>query len=214
MTDQRLRELERRFRETGTPEAEEAWFRERVRAGELVADQVRLGAYCGYRPALLLASSVSPWDRERPHDLSSIHDWLEQAVQVLDTPLPFAWTGLCLLHRSRPAYGSPFVDRCLSTLTDYCRRPSAENTSRVKAATAPACLPAEKVFRNSAWLARPEPAEAMNAVRWVYQQGIQLDRFTPATAAGAVYAVAQAWALGDHESALAAAEAGLGLGNA
>lgn len=149
-----------------------------------------------------------------PHDLSSIHDWLEQAVQVLDTPLPFAWTGLCLLHRSRPAYGSPFVDRCLSTLTDYCRRPSAENTSRVKAATAPACLPAEKVFRNSAWLARPEPAEAMNAVRWVYQQGIQLDRFTPATAAGAVYAVAQAWALGDHESALAAAEAGLGLGNA
>lgn len=53
VSDARLRELERRWRETGAPEDEAAWLSERLRAGEVSAEQVELWAYCG-RPGAAL----------------------------------------------------------------------------------------------------------------------------------------------------------------
>tara|TARA_R110002072_G_scaffold140386_2_gene284620 strand:+ start:207 stop:338 length:132 start_codon:yes stop_codon:yes gene_type:complete len=40
VSDADLRELERRFRETGSVEEEAAWLQERVRAGELTQEHV------------------------------------------------------------------------------------------------------------------------------------------------------------------------------
>lgn len=47
MSDESMRELERRWKQTGLPVDEEDWLRERVRAGELSPAQVELMRYCG-----------------------------------------------------------------------------------------------------------------------------------------------------------------------
>jgi hypothetical protein len=51
VSDERLRQLERRFRETGTDEDGAAWLGARLRAGELSEDQLRLAAHLGHGPA-------------------------------------------------------------------------------------------------------------------------------------------------------------------
>ena len=51
VSDADLRELERRFRETGSVENEAAWLLERVRAGELTQDRFDLAGYCGSEAA-------------------------------------------------------------------------------------------------------------------------------------------------------------------
>lgn len=60
MSDARLREAERRWRESGAAEDEAAWLRERVRAGELGDDRLRLAAYVGHRPSVLALGAVPP----------------------------------------------------------------------------------------------------------------------------------------------------------
>lgn len=55
MTDDRLRALERRFRETGSVEDEAAWLRGRVRAGELEQELLLLAAWCGSKGARWVA---------------------------------------------------------------------------------------------------------------------------------------------------------------
>lgn len=51
MSDERLRELERRHREEGTVEAEAAWLVARLRAGDVARDDVALDAYLRHAPA-------------------------------------------------------------------------------------------------------------------------------------------------------------------
>ena len=51
MSDQKLRELERRWRETGSVEDEAAYLRERVRVGDLTQERLELAAYCGNQGA-------------------------------------------------------------------------------------------------------------------------------------------------------------------
>jgi hypothetical protein len=53
VTDARLRELERRWRETGTVEDEAAWLRARVQAGELEQSKLELAGLCGCKAACL-----------------------------------------------------------------------------------------------------------------------------------------------------------------
>lgn len=48
MRDQRQRELERRYREAGTLEAEEAWLHERLRAGAVDRDRLAFAAFLGH----------------------------------------------------------------------------------------------------------------------------------------------------------------------
>lgn len=52
MSDCRLRELERRWRETGSVEDEAAYLRERVRVGNLTEEKLELAAYCGHEGAM------------------------------------------------------------------------------------------------------------------------------------------------------------------
>ncbi|MCA9630804.1 MAG: hypothetical protein KC766_24210 [Myxococcales bacterium] len=51
MTDSQLRELERRFRASGSAEDEAAWLRARVQAGELERSSLELAAYLGSEAA-------------------------------------------------------------------------------------------------------------------------------------------------------------------
>lgn len=60
MTDDRLRELERRWKETGSVEDEAAWLSERVRAGYVTHDQVLVAAYLGLPPARLALGADAP----------------------------------------------------------------------------------------------------------------------------------------------------------
>jgi len=60
VSDADLRELERRFRETGSVEDEAAWLRERVRVGQLDETRVQLAAHCGLAAALLATESPMP----------------------------------------------------------------------------------------------------------------------------------------------------------
>ena len=54
MTDSHLRELERRFRASGSAEDEAAWLRARVQAGELAEHHLALAAYLGSPAAELV----------------------------------------------------------------------------------------------------------------------------------------------------------------
>lgn len=47
MSDERLRELERRWKQSGTAEAEAEFLQGRIRAGELPRERLPLAAYCG-----------------------------------------------------------------------------------------------------------------------------------------------------------------------
>jgi hypothetical protein len=68
MSDQRLRDLERRWRETGTVEDEAAYLLERVRAGDLSRERLEIAAYLGHEGA---AMALAPtriellWDGQR-----------------------------------------------------------------------------------------------------------------------------------------------------
>ena len=65
MSDQKLRELERHWRETGSVEDEAAYLRERVRVGDLTQERLELAAYCGHEGAMIclgLPSLESPCD--------------------------------------------------------------------------------------------------------------------------------------------------------
>lgn len=72
MSDQRLRELERRWRETGVASDEATLLRERVRVGDLDEDRLRLAAYCGSQGAIeaLEGRALTPPLSDWPGQLS------------------------------------------------------------------------------------------------------------------------------------------------
>ena len=59
MADDRLRELERRWKESGAVDDEAAWLLERVRVGGLEAERLQLAAYCGHAGARVALGSAS-----------------------------------------------------------------------------------------------------------------------------------------------------------
>lgn len=79
MSDQRLRELERRVAE-GDGAAEAPLLAERVRAGTLAPDRLRLAAYLGHPPAREALGDEAPVLREDPDSwIRGLADWGPQA---------------------------------------------------------------------------------------------------------------------------------------
>jgi hypothetical protein len=74
MTDKRIRDLERHWKETEAPQAEAAYLMERLRAGHISAETVELAAYCGNRSA----RAALPEAARAPHDLREWVDGLER----------------------------------------------------------------------------------------------------------------------------------------
>lgn len=58
MNDVRVRDLERKWRRTGSPADEADWLRARVRADQLPQGKVELGARLGHPPCVLLCPDV------------------------------------------------------------------------------------------------------------------------------------------------------------
>ncbi len=54
MSDERLREVERRAREPGTPDDQAAWLVERLRMGRLTRRRLEAAAHCGHEGARLV----------------------------------------------------------------------------------------------------------------------------------------------------------------
>ncbi len=67
MTDKRLRELERRWRETGSVEDQAACLRARVQSGELRKDRLELAAYCGVLAAKAVGTGATAPDELGRH---------------------------------------------------------------------------------------------------------------------------------------------------
>lgn len=72
MSDEALREHERRFRALGRVEDEAAWLRARVQVGDLSEQQVRLAAHVGHQAAAIV---FGPESKEGPEALDR---WLRQ----------------------------------------------------------------------------------------------------------------------------------------
>lgn len=147
MSDERLRELERRHREEGTVEAEAAWLVARLRAGDVAWDDVALDAYLGHAPAqVALVEPVrpvrfegedarfrapAPWGELPIDDRFSI--WLRG----------FAAWGPELLARALLAHAhalldettgrSPVVRLAVEAVNAWCRAPDAGTTDAVTA---------------------------------------------------------------------------------
>lgn len=60
MSDFRLRDLERRWRSTGSIEDEAEYLRECVRTGHLAQEMLELAAYCGHAASLRLCGGAPP----------------------------------------------------------------------------------------------------------------------------------------------------------
>lgn len=86
MSDARVRELERRWRETGAVDDEAAFLMERVRVGDLPKEGLELAAYCGHEASQAVTSSRGPSE-----DTSSRPSWLEEMVRGLQTWGKTAW---------------------------------------------------------------------------------------------------------------------------
>jgi len=61
VSDGTLRELERKFRETGSVEDEAAWLRARVQTGDLEQERLEFAAQCGHAAALAALPTSSAW---------------------------------------------------------------------------------------------------------------------------------------------------------
>lgn len=77
MSDERLRQLERTWRETGAVEDEAAWLRERVRVGDLDLEGLELAAYCGRPAARMIIDDSSS---KPPREPLEIQAWVEGVV--------------------------------------------------------------------------------------------------------------------------------------
>lgn len=60
MSDERLRELERHWKETGAVEDHAAYLLERLRVGDLEQEKLELAAYCGHEGAVAALGTQAP----------------------------------------------------------------------------------------------------------------------------------------------------------
>lgn len=91
MSDARLRELERRWLESGSLEDQAAWLNARVAAGELARERLELAARCGHEGALQALSG--PW-RNRA---TRFHAELRRAAEQLLDPRREQFASGCAL---------------------------------------------------------------------------------------------------------------------
>lgn len=83
MSDSYLRELERRWRESGAAIDEAAYLAERVRAGDLDRDKLDLAAYLGHEPAKQALNWESYPEPELMDWITGIVEYGESAVDAL-----------------------------------------------------------------------------------------------------------------------------------
>jgi hypothetical protein len=85
MSDTKLRDLERRWKETGTEDDEAAYLLERLRVGDLTRERLELAVCLGYQPAIR-ALNVTPAHPLRvsrdAHWGHAFRDWPDAASRI------------------------------------------------------------------------------------------------------------------------------------
>lgn len=131
MSDTKLRDLERRWKETGAVEDEAAYLLERVRVGELTRERLELAAYCGHEAACTLATVQSESDLMQW--VVGLHRWgiealVRAAIAAYRVQL---WRGIAVHYSPRrpstasPSSGTP------STSSRADRAAAAKNCAEV-----------------------------------------------------------------------------------
>ncbi|MCA8925475.1 MAG: hypothetical protein KDD82_26950 [Planctomycetes bacterium] len=141
MTDARIRELERRWAETGAPEDESALVRARVQAGVVAREALALAAYCGSGVALELGAA--PADPAGPQSWGvGLLRWGRTApIRAVLSALGHALRTLPERERSRVVpdnvvEGSlyPCARRALGEVEGWVVQPGARTQQRVRRA--------------------------------------------------------------------------------
>ncbi|MEZ6187545.1 MAG: hypothetical protein R3F62_21365 [Planctomycetota bacterium] len=159
MSDRRLRELERRWGETGDPEDEAALVRARLQAGVLDGERLALAATCGSS----LAQSLLPAPLEVP-DVPA--DWGEELLR--------RWGPEPLIRVAHVA-----LEGVLATLP--AREPSRLDLDPlIEGALRPALLELRAALEG--WLREPPPAPRRPARRTAEEVGRVAVRFSQAVA--------------------------------
>lgn len=115
MSDERLRELERRFRASGSVEDEAAWLRARVQAGELSSEKLELAAYCGWEAACAATGTMSK-QVTTIDDLLTLGRGLESFSRESQTRAALA---AVLLLPQPEAWALPHVNACVLAVTQW-----------------------------------------------------------------------------------------------
>jgi hypothetical protein len=128
MTDQKLRDLERRWKETGAPDDEAAYLLERVRVGDLTRERLELAAYCGHEGARAGAGEGAP-----PHDfvqwIEGFSRWGANAMSLVAVAI-----ALPMLRVFEEDTGEGRLRRAIDAAREYVRHPSAEAARDVEEA--------------------------------------------------------------------------------
>lgn len=123
MADGRLRELERRWQQSGSVQDEAAYLLERVREGDLTKERLELAAYLGYPAA---SSGVGV----RAHDPQSLEDFVDFArgLKRFERQAKVRAALAVALRLPRPEEAArPFVDRCVAATARWVLDPNEEN---------------------------------------------------------------------------------------
>lgn len=128
MSDETLRKLERRFRETGCVEDEALWLRARVQAGDLDAESLALATYVD--PALGGPQEAGAPPRDWREWASGLKEWgLSACVRVAVAAGQFSARHFLALYP-----GDPRVQQALSAVEEWLLDPSEERRLAVIAA--------------------------------------------------------------------------------
>lgn len=143
MSDERLRELQRRWRETGSVEVEALYLQERVRSGGLRKDRLLLAAYSGHEGARLAADGEAPPTIHSIRDFGRLFDWgMDVAVR--------AATAACELIRFS---GVPAVDeaarRATRAVQKWCDCPCRRHAQEAELAADAVAEAADPSFEDA-----------------------------------------------------------------
>lgn len=154
MSDERLRELERRWKETDSVEDEAAYLLERVRIGELTQERLELAAYCGQEASRL---ALGPKEHDLPGDLE---EWVLGLARWGCTACGIAALGVAELVRERWAWPwDERLDVALQAAADWVTCPCERHRSLAKQATLDATW-ARASYED------PRASQAAHALSW------------------------------------------------
>ncbi len=126
MSDERLRELERRFRASGAKEDEAAWMTERIRCGVLPSERARVAAILGDRASLLVIGDPEArgWKEALVEHQTAVRGVLAILEQLcaelkMEPPPASVWT-MVMVVRSWLNFFSPELAEQVRAAVDEC----------------------------------------------------------------------------------------------
>jgi hypothetical protein len=159
VSDQRLRQLQRRWAETGDPADAARFLLERVRTGELSLERLRLAAYLGDPPAVAALEGEAP---RSPGDLESFVRNLAGWDQAALVRAAIAAARLVL-----PGWDATWADerplQAVRAAERWVEEPSQANTDRAEAEAEAAMAAFAELLLDEALVGEPSEAVVRRA---------------------------------------------------